>query len=53
MINNAQILMEEYTLKPRDAIHLASALKRNVEEFITFDHDFEAAKEIINYGPPY
>ncbi len=43
--------MEQYQLKPRDSIHLASALKREVSEIITFDNDFKHVKEITSFPP--
>lgn len=51
LINRAQILMETYSLKPRDAIHLATAFQRQITEIITFDDDFKGIPNIF-YHPP-
>ena len=37
----AQDLIKDYNIKPRDAIHLSSALSKNLAEIITFDNDFD------------
>jgi len=42
----AQQLMEEYKLKPRDAIHAATAILNHINEIISDDGDFDAVKEI-------
>jgi predicted nucleic acid-binding protein len=39
-------LMKKYQLKPRDAIHAASALSRNIKIIISEDSDFDDIKEI-------
>src|SRR3989344_901876 len=46
IIFKAQKLVEEYNLKPRDAIHLSTALSENCEEFISKDSDFDKIKLI-------
>ena len=46
IIFKAQKLVEEYNLKPRDAIHLSTALSENCEEFISEDSDFDKIKLI-------
>jgi len=45
-INKAQDLMEEYNLKPRDAIHAATAIINNITQFATDDPDFDQIKEL-------
>ncbi|MBI4174375.1 MAG: type II toxin-antitoxin system VapC family toxin [Candidatus Aenigmarchaeota archaeon] len=42
----AQSLMEKYKLKPRDAIHAASALSRGIKQIVSNDPDFDAVKEL-------
>ena len=37
LITKAQEILEQYNVKPRDAIHLATALGFGASEFITFD----------------
>ena len=34
-------IMEEYTLRPRDAYHLLICLENNIDGFATFDQDFK------------
>jgi predicted nucleic acid-binding protein len=38
--------MENYGLKPRDAIHVSSMLGNNVSAIITQDPDFKGVKRI-------
>jgi predicted nucleic acid-binding protein len=45
-LSTAQSLMGRYVLKPRDAVHIASALNQNIRTVITDDADFDAVKEI-------
>lgn len=44
-IERAQQLLERYGLRPRDAIHAASALQRGIREMISDDSDFDRVKE--------
>ncbi len=46
VIREAQRILEEYKLKPRDAIHAAAAISSGVTEIITDDQDFDAVKEL-------
>jgi len=46
IIRMAQDLMESYNLKPRDAIHAATAISHGVKQLISDDPDFDAVKEI-------
>ena len=46
IILKAQDLISEYKIKPRDAIHAASALINNIDEIISDDQDFDKIKEI-------
>ena len=46
VISKAQILMNEYNLNPRDAIHAATALLNNCNEIISDDADFDKIKEL-------
>lgn len=43
---NASALMAEYGLKPRDAIHAATAILSGEHEIITDDADFDKVKEL-------
>lgn len=50
-IMKAQNLISKYNIRPRDAIHSASALEHNVSTIITFDKDFDKIKEIERREP--
>ena len=51
IILKAQKLIEEYNLKPRDAIHAATALYLNIDEIISEDADFDKIKELKRINP--
>jgi len=51
VIYKAQTLIEKYNLKPRDAIHAASALHAGAEEIISDDSDFDKIKELKRISP--
>jgi hypothetical protein len=46
VILKAQDLIDRYKLRPRDAIHVASALENNIKEIISDDPDLDVVKEI-------
>jgi len=46
IIRNAQRVAENYNLKPRDAIHAASAISRGIKKIISDDTDFDNIKEL-------
>ncbi|MBS3099145.1 type II toxin-antitoxin system VapC family toxin [Candidatus Pacearchaeota archaeon] len=46
VIFKAQELIAEYNVKPRDAIHAASALAKGIREIISDDPDFDKIKEL-------
>ena len=46
IIRRSQVIREKYNLKPRDSIHLACAIERNISKIITDDADFDGIKEI-------
>ncbi|MEK6856137.1 MAG: type II toxin-antitoxin system VapC family toxin [Nanoarchaeota archaeon] len=46
IINDAQKFVENYGLKPRDAIHVATALINKCESIVSDDSDFDKIKEI-------
>ncbi len=35
------VIMEKYKIKPRDAIHAATALENNIVDIVSYDKDFE------------
>jgi hypothetical protein len=46
VISKAQKMIEMYAVKPRDAIHAASAVVFGCDKFVTDDSDFDRIKEI-------
>jgi predicted nucleic acid-binding protein len=46
ILSQAQTLISTYYLKPRDAVHAASAISRKLETIISDDQDFDEIKEI-------
>ena len=42
----AQKLIEKYEIKPRDAIHAATALENDIETIIIYDRDFNKLEEM-------
>ncbi len=46
IMRKSQVIREKYHLKPRDSIHLSSAIERNISEIITDDSDFDGIDEI-------
>jgi uncharacterized protein len=51
IIRDAQSYLEKYNIKPRDAIHLSTSLKKNITEIITFDDNFKGISEITYHAP--
>ena len=51
VVFRAQRLMEKYGIKPRDAIHAATALENGVETIVTYDRDFDRLEEIKRLEP--
>ena len=45
-IDRAQVLIEKYDLKPRDAIHAASAIQNAAKSIVTNDDDFDVVEEL-------
>ena len=46
VVLRAQKLMEKYGIKPRSAIHAATALENGVETIVSYDRDFDKLEEI-------
>jgi len=46
VLSQAQALLTKYSLHPRDSIHVASAIDRKIENFISDDEDIDRVKEI-------
>lgn len=51
IITKAQKIFEKCNIKPRDAIHVASALANDIREIISDDSDFDSVKEIKRIKP--
>jgi predicted nucleic acid-binding protein len=47
ILSRAQALISNYNLKPRDAIHISSAIDRKLKTIISDDMDFDKVKEIV------
>jgi predicted nucleic acid-binding protein len=50
-LDAAQSLAGRYSLKPRDALHAASALQSGIYEFLSDDSDFDTVKELKRISP--
>jgi len=46
IVKKAQDLLLKYSIRPRNGIHLATALINKMENFVTFDSDFDDISEI-------
>jgi len=51
VVLRAQRLMEKYKIKPRDAIHAATALENGIETIVSYDRDFDKLDEIKRLDP--
>jgi len=51
IVLRAQRLMEKYKIKPRDAIHAATALENGIETIVSYDRDFDKLEEIKRLDP--
>ena len=51
IILKAQKLVEKYKIKPRDAIHSATAINLNIKEIISEDSDFDKISELKRIDP--
>ncbi|MEM2930735.1 MAG: type II toxin-antitoxin system VapC family toxin [Thermoproteota archaeon] len=47
----AQGLLEEYRLKPRDALHAAIALENKITTIVSYDEDFDKIKVMRRIEP--
>ena len=46
IVGKAHLLVEKYNLRPRDALHAATALCNGITEIISDDVDFDKIKEL-------
>ncbi len=51
IVLRAQMIMEEYGLKPRDSLHAASAIENGVKTIVSYDEDFERIEGIERVEP--
>ena len=51
IILKAQKLIEKYNIKPRDAIHSATAINLKINEIISEDSDFDKINELKRIDP--
>ena len=50
IIRSAQKLLSEYGVAPRDAIHIASALNKNVDALVSDDSELDLVREVKREG---
>lgn len=46
ILSIAQMLLDKYKLRPRDSIHLASAISKRIKRIVSDDEDFDTVREI-------
>jgi len=46
ILSQAQALIDKYNLRPRDSIHIASAIQRKIKTIISDDKDIDQVTEI-------
>lgn len=51
VVLRAQEIMEKYSLKPRDALHAATALENRITTIVSYDEDFDKVKEVKRTEP--
>ena len=51
MLLKAQEIVEKYSVKPRDAVHAATAVRNKIVEVVSHDPDLEAVSEIKRTEP--
>lgn len=51
IISQAQTLLERYNLKPRDAIHAATAMRNGIDKILSYDEDFDALPNLVRVTP--
>ena len=50
-IFQAQSIVEDYELKPRDAIHASTALTNGIHTILSFDQDFDTIPSLTRIEP--
>ena len=51
IVSYAQALLEKHDLKPRDAIHAATAVKNGISENLSYDEDFDTVPDLVRLSP--
>jgi hypothetical protein len=51
IISQAQTLLERYDLKPRDAIHAATAMRNRIDKILSYDEDFDTLPNLVRVAP--
>lgn len=51
IVSHAQALLERHNLKPRDAIHAATALKNGISKILSYDEDFDTVPDLVRLSP--
>jgi len=51
IVSYAQALLEKHDLKPRDAIHAATAVKNGISEILSYDEDFDTVPDLVRLSP--
>ena len=51
VVSQAQSILEEFDLKPRDAIHAATAIRNGIESILSFDEDFDRLPNLARVAP--
>ena len=50
-MSRAQTLLEKYDLKPRDAIHAATAIRSGISKILSYDEDFDTLPNLVRVIP--
>jgi len=51
VVSRAQTLLEEHHLKPRDAIHAATAIRNGISKILSYDKDFDILPNLVRVSP--
>jgi len=51
VLSQAQSIIEEYDVKPRDAIHAASAMLNGINQILSYDADFDVISTLSRITP--
>ena len=51
VVSEAQSILEEFGLKPRDAIHAATAIRNGIGRILSYDEDFDTLPNLARVAP--